>query len=148
VGLVQLAKLPTIVQRRRQNAGLLLELLGGDARFELPETTDEHVFTRFVVCLDGDLGPPGPLGRPRGYVDFARHMNGARVEVEWQYRPLHLAPEFGAGPFPARPVAEARWERAIALPVQPGLGEPEIRLVAAAARSHPGRAGRARVAVT
>lgn len=138
VGLVQLHKADAAIHARRENAWHLSALLAGDPAFEVPRAGDEHIFTRFVLRLRGELGPAEGLERGPGYVAFAREMTKARVEVEWPHQPLHLRPEFAHFRRGALPVAETRWRALIALPVDPTLQPGDITYVAATARSAAG----------
>ncbi len=140
---LQLEKLEEIIARRQANARLLGRELATVEEIVAPAFEDDHIFTKFVIALREGVRPPLPqhhcseLGR---FVKFCRRKG---VELENTYIPLHLRDGLEQYARRPLPVAEDLYWRAISLPVQPYLGEREMRYVGQTVRSYFQEAARA-----
>ncbi|MFG2993532.1 DegT/DnrJ/EryC1/StrS family aminotransferase [Streptomyces sp. NPDC048257] len=128
VGLVQMNRLHGLVERRREVARRLDEVVARHpyTRLQQPRPGVRHAQHLYTFFVDG---PPGL----REAVIRALDVRG--VEVQLRYLPLHLLPEWrerGHGPGEC-PVAEELWfGQHVNLPCQPGLSEQQVdHLVAA-----------------
>ncbi|MEV5826839.1 DegT/DnrJ/EryC1/StrS family aminotransferase [Spirillospora sp. NPDC052242] len=122
VGLSQLAKLGSLIERRRQIAARLdavVERISRVRPHSAPPDVEHahHLYTFFV-----DAG-----GGARDQI--LRELDSRGVEVQLRYFPLHLRPEWrrqGHGPGEC-PVAEDSWfSRHVNLPCHPGLSDDQV----------------------
>ncbi|WP_424186648.1 DegT/DnrJ/EryC1/StrS family aminotransferase [Actinokineospora sp. G85] len=127
VGLLQLAKLPGMVARRRAIAhriGSVLDRFPGITG--QPEPLEvEHAFHLMTFFVE----PGSGIDRDR----LVARLEALGVQMQVRYFPLHLLAEWrarGHGPGEC-PVAERRWfEHQVNLPCHPGLTDEQVDLLA------------------
>jgi perosamine synthetase len=130
IGLEQLRRLPGYLARRRENARLLTNGLVEVARVQPPIETvgGKHSFNQYCVLL-------GERGDATTRDAFALRLAAAGVETAVHYpRPLHHQPLFQSGGHTDLPVSEDLARRIVALPVHPGISEPDVEVIVEAAR--------------
>ncbi|MDX2056032.1 MAG: DegT/DnrJ/EryC1/StrS family aminotransferase [Polyangiaceae bacterium] len=131
VGIVQLAKLDELNERRRTLARKLTDLLAGIPGLRLPreESGNRHVFHLFVVQLDGGFALSKEDFMWRLWHDFG-------IKAWSNYMPIHLThPYRQQGHAEGEcPVAEAAFERYVSLPLHPRLSDAAIEYMASSIR--------------
>ncbi|MFH1056572.1 MAG: DegT/DnrJ/EryC1/StrS family aminotransferase, partial [Candidatus Micrarchaeota archaeon] len=136
--LVQLGKLDEIIRLRRRNAAILQDCLEGVEGLVLPERSKEHVYTNFVVTLDRKKErAQASTSRCSKVISFARFLHARGVETEWHYVPLHLREPFrrlARIPKNGLLATESQWWRCIGIPVNPLLGEEQMKHVGSVSR--------------
>ncbi|GAA4997350.1 DegT/DnrJ/EryC1/StrS family aminotransferase [Actinopolymorpha pittospori] len=126
VGLSQLAKLGSLIDRRRQIAARLDSVVDGfpEVRPHRPPPDVEHAYHLYTFFADA-----GNDARDQ----IVRELDSRGVEVQLRYFPLHLRPEWrrqGHGPGEC-PVAEDSWfSRHVNLPCHPGLSDDQVDFLA------------------
>ncbi len=122
VGEVQLKKLPRFIQRRRKIADYYYrELDGGPVG--LPPRHRNHIYFRYVV-------------RPKDADQLIRFLARRGIEAKRPvWRPLHTYFSGNRGKYRG---AEEMHQRAVSLPIYPGLSDPEVARVVEAVRAFPG----------
>jgi perosamine synthetase len=128
VGLIQLAKLGRLIDRRRQIAGRLDSVLDGFSwvrPHRVPPDVEHahHLYTFFVDV--------GSAARDQ----LVRELDSRGVEVQLRYFPLHLRPEWRRQGHRRGecPVAEDSWfSRHVNLPCHPGLSDDQVDFLARA----------------
>ena len=114
LGRSQLRRLDAFIARRRAIAAAYRRRLAG-VPCRLPDDAGEaHVYYRFVVSVEAEVGPLLEAMRARGVT--------ARRPV---FRPLHRA--LGLAGYPE---AERLWARGVSLPCYPALTDGEVATVA------------------
>jgi len=119
LGISQLKKLPTFIERRKEIAALYTGELKGKG-IEVPRVPDgrEHVFYRYVV-------------RIRNSSDFMERMRRMGVECRRPvFKPLHHY--LGIGGFAA---SDEAWKRAVSIPIYPSLKYEEISSILESAKA-------------
>ena len=122
LGRTQLEKLPSYTERRRDHAATLSEALADAPGIEVPATPSDrrHVFHQYTVrCADR------PVVQER--LDDAGVGWGVYYPTAIHHQPAYDDRER------VFPHAEGAAEEVLSLPVHPGLGEADVRTVAAAA---------------
>jgi perosamine synthetase len=134
LGRIQLTRLEAVSARRRANAALYDERLGGIAGITTPfvPTNMRHAYHQYSIAIDGQATPNGA---DRDRVTAFLGENGIGFGVYYR-RPLHLQPLFaaagyGPGDFP---VAERVARQILALPVHPALTRAQADAVVRAVR--------------
>ena len=120
VGLVQLSRLGTFVQRRREIASAYVLGLSDVSRIHLPAPPGS-VYYRYIVETEDPAALIGAMG--------ARDIAAARPVDP----PLHRVARAGGCPS-----AERAWGRAVSLPIYPSLTDAEVERIAAAVREAVG----------
>lgn len=121
VGLVQLAKLDALVDRRRAIAAQLDEVLTGfgEVRVPRPPSGTRHAYHLYTFFVR----------RPGARDELVRALDRRGVEVQLRYFPQHLLPEWnghghGLGECP---VTERLWfDEHVNLPCHPGLAPDQV----------------------
>ena len=122
VGEVQLKKLPQFIQRRRKIAEYYYRELDGSP-VELPPRNRNHIYFRYVV-------------RPRDADSLIRFLARRGIEAKRPvWRPLHTYFSESRGKYRG---AEEMHQRAVSLPIYPGLSDDEASRVVEAVRAFPG----------
>lgn len=118
----RLTRLPSIIERRRNNAARYCRMLDPELVFFPPERQHEYnTYHTFVVQVDHRD-------------ELQAHLGEAGVGTAIHYPiPIHLQPAaarlgLGKGNFP---VCERQAERILTLPIHPGLSEEDIAFVSA-----------------
>lgn len=126
IGSAQLRKADWFYRRRRAIASLYLALLGSVEALEMPPLSDGHSWHLFVVRLR-----PALLNNSRE--EFIEDLKGAGIGTSVHFIPLHLHSlyrrryGYKKGNFP---YAEDAYERAISLPIYPGMSDADVEYVA------------------
>lgn len=125
VGLVQLAKLDTLVDRRRAIAARLDAVLSrfDGVRIPQPPAAVRHSYHLYTFFVE----------RPGARDDLVRILDRLGVEIQLRYFPQHLLPEWRArGHRPGEcPVAERLWfSQHVNLPCHPGLTTDQVEHLA------------------
>ena len=126
VGLAQLRKADWFYRRRREIASMYLELLSGIDELEMPSFSEGHSWHLFIVRLR-----PALLEKSRQ--EFIEHLKQAGIGTSVHFIPLHLHSfyrrrySYRTGDFPS---AEDAYERAISLPIYPGMSNADVEFVA------------------
>jgi dTDP-4-amino-4,6-dideoxygalactose transaminase len=131
----RLPRLPSIIERRRNNAALYRELLDPEFAYMPPELQHEFIaYHTFVIQVDHREALKAHLA-----------MQGIGTAIHYPI-PIHLQPAaaglgYGKGDFP---VCERQAERILTLPIHPGLATDDIRFVARIVNEFFSSKGRAR----
>jgi perosamine synthetase len=112
VGMVQLSRLESFVERRKHIAGTYNAAFMG-LPFRCPPDVDEHIYFRYILQLDGEAGPMIEALRQKG-VGCARPV----------YRPIH---DFLGIKGYAR--TEQAWKTSVSIPIYPLLTEEETHRI-------------------
>ncbi len=135
IGVAQLAKAETFLERRRAVARAYLAGLGGCGWLDLPEDTDDNGWHLFVVRLRADRLS---IDRDRFVAELQQRGIGTSVH----FIPLHLMSyyrtRYGLAPEDF-PVALRLYQAAVSLPIYPSLSDEEIARVIAAVCEVGGR---------
>jgi perosamine synthetase len=126
MGVEQLKKLPRILERKRQLARLLTELLAPVPGVETPtEAPDRsHTYQMYTIQVDARRA-----GRTRD--QLAEHLAARGVQTRVCFPPLHRQPIFqGRGLATPLPVSEALGAEILSLPIHSKLTDEKIRYVA------------------
>lgn len=140
VGLVQLDKLGSLVDRRRAIAAQFDEVVSGfeGARAQRPESGLRHAYHLYTFFMEGP---------PQVRENLVRELDRRGVEVQLRYFPLHLLPEWrlrGHGPGEC-PVAERLWfNDHVNLPCHPGMSDAQVRYLVETLQDCLTEAGRTR----
>jgi len=125
IGIVQLKKLPTFVEKRRKNAQLLTERLSEADRLRLPTEPRgyEHSWYLYTVRLrDGDKTERD---------EVVKGLRNAGIGATVYYHaPIHLMPYYRQFIRGRLPETEKASEQVFSLPVHPGVMPKEINYVA------------------
>ncbi|MBO0825006.1 MAG: DegT/DnrJ/EryC1/StrS family aminotransferase [Actinobacteria bacterium] len=127
LGLCQLQRLDTYLERRRENAAVLSAGLAGVPGILIPAVTPHaaHTYNQYSVLVGWD-------GSPVSRDDLARALAARGIQTAVHYpRPLHRQPMFDSG-MPGPGVSERLAEHILALPVHPGISAAQAESVAAA----------------
>lgn len=130
LGLWQLRKLDGFQERRREVVRRYHEAFGGEPALELPveRAEVEHAWHLYVVRI-----VPGTLTIGRD--EFIRELAARNIGTSVHFIPVHLHPfyrdTYGYAP-EAFPVAYDNFQRAISLPLHPGLSDADVDDVAGA----------------
>jgi len=122
MGLVQLDRLPSFIQRRREIHELYDELLGELDGVELPPALPagtESSYYFYWLQVDADERD-----------QLAKALLDEGVYTTFRYFPLHLVPRYGASG--ALPEAEEAAQRTLCLPIHQALSDEDVRHVATA----------------
>lgn len=122
IGLVQLAKLPTFVAKRRQNARRLTKLLAASDRLKLPEESEkrQHSWYLYTVRLKS------VTANERNKVVEELHKKGIGA-VAYYAKPVHLMPYYYEAFGERRlPQTEKAANQVFSLPIHPGVTEAQI----------------------
>ena len=123
IGLVQLKKLPSFLEKRRKNAQFLGEKLGVLGKVIAPKEPEgrKHAWYLYTLRLRG-----ANAGKRNKVIEKLRSKN---IEASVYYEsPLHLLPlyrEFSTSRRPL-PETEKACRQVFSVPVQPRLDEPEL----------------------
>jgi dTDP-4-amino-4,6-dideoxygalactose transaminase len=126
IGLAQLGKADWFHRRRKEIASMYMVLLSPMEELEMPTFSDGHSWHLFIVRLRSAL-----LDKSRQ--EFIEDLKHAGVGTSVHFIPLHLHSFFqqrygyGRGDFPN---AEDAYERAISLPIYPGMSNADVEHVA------------------
>lgn len=124
IGSVQLERLATFQARRRSIVARYMDALGSEDALEMPaERSDvEHAWHLFVLRLQ-----PGTLTIDRAR--FIEELKARNIATSVHFIPIHNHPyyrnkySFSPSDFP---VAQAHYERALSLPLHPGLSDDDV----------------------
>lgn len=126
VGNVQLAKLPTILDRKRALAADLTERLAALPGITPPVVRPDrdHVFMLYTTLVDGDR-------------DALRdHLLASGVEARLYFPPAHRQPVFAGLEVGELPVTEHLAEHMLSLPIHAQLTEDDLDVVVGAVAEH------------
>lgn len=133
IGLVQLAKLESMIARRRRNAAILNEILKNTGLvLPVEKPGYRHVYHQYVVRVDSEK-----TGVSRD--ELAKELENRGIEVAIHYpRPLPDQPLFRALGYPSSattcPNALLASKQVLSLPVHSRLTEEQVRYVGEAVR--------------
>ena len=116
LGLSQLQKLDSMIEKRKEIAARFVKALGNNG--DLPES----IFSRFLVVPEGDIE------------DMIEEFNEAGIEAKRPvYKPIYQYLEMDGDTFP-----NAKWahENIISVPLYPALTEPEIEYIETFLENH------------
>ncbi|MFH0848083.1 MAG: DegT/DnrJ/EryC1/StrS family aminotransferase [archaeon] len=128
IGTIQLAKVPSNLQRRRENAEFLTSQLKASEKLETPMETEDriHSWHLYTVTVKG-----ANAGKRNKIVEKLRNKN---IEASVYYEtPIHLLPLYRdsiGGSKGMLPETERAARRVIQLPIQATLGQEELDYVA------------------
>jgi perosamine synthetase len=126
IGLVQLAKLHAMNDRRRQIVAQYSDGLKDVAGLELPVPDDaDHRSSWHIFHIKCDRRN-----------QLTSHLQSRGITTGVHYKPIHLYPCYGNRP--VLPVAEKAFERILSLPLHPGLSESDVATVCSAIREFYG----------
>jgi perosamine synthetase len=120
IGLVQMARLPFVLERRRQVAARYAQGLGGRDDLELPADPAHapHTYQSYMVRLRPGRGPSRDA--------LMDAMLAAGVATRRGLMAVHLEPAYrGSAPPPRLPVTEAATRETLLLPIFASLTEAE-----------------------
>jgi dTDP-4-amino-4,6-dideoxygalactose transaminase len=126
IGLAQLGKADWFHRRRQEIASMYLAFLSPIEELEMPAFSAGHSWHLFIVRLRSAL-----LDKSRQ--EFIEDLKQAGIGTSVHFIPLHLHSFFqqrygyGNGDFPN---AEDAYERAISLPIYPGMSNADVEHVA------------------
>ncbi|MDP6648400.1 MAG: UDP-4-amino-4,6-dideoxy-N-acetyl-beta-L-altrosamine transaminase [Candidatus Woesearchaeota archaeon] len=137
LGLEQLKKLESFIERRRELANLYTSLLKGVPGIIVPLEKEytKHSYHLYPILLDIENTS---MSRDEFIDKLKEHNIGASVH----FIPLHLHPyyqktyDYKKGDFPT---AEYLFDREVSLPLYPGMSEEDIRYVAETVREIIGK---------
>jgi perosamine synthetase len=124
IGLVQLAKLEAMNQRRREIVTMYYEQLRDVPRIELPVPDDKdhhsswHIF--HIKCDDRNR--------------LSSYLSSKGISTGVHYKPIHLYSCYGNRP--ALPIAEKAFDRILTLPLYPALSDKDVRTVCEAIKEY------------
>ncbi len=126
IGLVQLRKLPSFLERRRKNAEFLGEKLGVLGKVIPPKEPKgrKHAWYLFTLRLRG-----ANAGKRNKVIEKLRSKN---IEAVVYYEaPLHMLPLYRERSTTRRPLPETEkaCRQVFSLPVHPRIGEPELEYI-------------------
>jgi dTDP-4-amino-4,6-dideoxygalactose transaminase len=128
IGRVQLRRARAFNDRRREIAEQYLELLGDRDYLQLPPPSAESSWHLFIIRID-----PRRLGIGRD--EFIGRLSEKGIGTSVHYIPLHIMPyyrtRYGLKPEDF-PVSWDAYQRAISLPIYPGLSDEAVARVATA----------------
>lgn len=124
IGSVQLERLAAFQARRRAIVSQYIDALGSEDTLEMPaaRTEVEHAWHLFVLRLQ-----PGTLTIDRAR--FIEELKARNIATSVHFIPIHNHPyyrdkySFSPSDFP---VAQAHYERALSLPLHPGLSDDDV----------------------
>jgi perosamine synthetase len=121
MGVVQLGRLPGILERKRRNAGWLADRLAAVPGVTPPAVRDgaEHPYMIYTVLLDDGIDRDGVLA----------DLLAEGIEAKVYFPPVHRQPIF-AGLEVELPRTEAIAPRMLSLPFHAGLADDELELIA------------------
>ncbi|MEG3631634.1 DegT/DnrJ/EryC1/StrS family aminotransferase [Streptomyces poriticola] len=123
IGLVQLARLPELITRRRTNSELYDQLLTDTHGVLLPPQTPKgHTSSHYFYWIQLD-----PTIRDHVAADLLKEG----IYTTFRYPPLHKIPAYGPG-HPELPGTEKSSENTLLLPQHPGLDTNDIHTIATA----------------
>jgi perosamine synthetase len=122
IGLVQLAKLPTFVAKRRENAKRLAKLLAASDRLKLPEESEERQHSWYLYTVR--LKNAAESERNKLVEELKKKGIGAEV---YYINPVHLMPYYRTS-FDERrlPETEKAASQVFSLPIHPGVTEAQV----------------------
>ena len=128
LGIEQLKKLDGWTKQRRANARVLTQELTGIAGLSTPVETSraESSFNLYSILIE-----PAKFGCDRDALAKRLAAQGIGSAVHYP-RCLHEQPVYASVRQPSLPIAEMLSQRILSIPVDPSLGEKEMRRVAAA----------------
>lgn len=126
IGVAQLKKLPSFLERRRKNAQLLGEKIGVLGKVVPPKEPEgrKHAWYLYTLRLHG-----ANAGKRNKVIEKLRSRN---IEAAVYYEsPLHLLPLYRDRSTARRPLPETEkaCRQVFSLPVHPKLGEPELQYI-------------------
>lgn len=132
MGLCQLAKLDSILERKRANAEWMADRLAGVDTITPPTVLEdrEHVYMLYTLTFADSAG------RDRAMAN----LNRQGIEARIYFPPIHLQPVF-AGTGVALPETEALFDRILSVPFHARLGIDELEEIAAALLLKTGASG-------
>ena len=120
IGIEQLKKLDGWTEKRRQNAKMLIELLGSVKWIVLPELVDGHVFHQFTIRV---------LNGKRDALKTHLEKNGIGCAVYYP-APLHSLPLFSTERHDNCITTEKLSKEVLSIPVNPMLSKEDIATIA------------------
>ena len=133
LGLAQLQRLDTLVERRRQNRSYYIQTLG-----TLPgvEFMPEAPHCRSTFWLTSLLVDPAALGVSREQI--CTHLLGQNIEARPVWKPMHLQPLYRHAEMIGGEVSADLFNRGMCLPSGSGLDQASLGRVVEAFMSTPG----------
>jgi perosamine synthetase len=126
IGICQVARLDQILERKRANAQLLAERLGGVEGVTLPATPEgsEHTYMIYSLQLDPELKPK-----------VTAALDAAGIEWRLYFPPAHRQPVFAHLADPGLPETDAAVDRLVSIPFHSKLSSDELGEIADVVRS-------------
>ncbi len=119
-GLAQLKKTNKFIKRRKEIARIYEEKLTGIKHVTVPQHTDEHIFTQYIIKIS------------RNRDAFARALKEEGVATGLNFIPLHLLSyykqKYGIK-ITTYPNALSSYQQILSLPMYPGLTDEEVEYV-------------------
>lgn len=120
--LLQIPRLPEIIERRRRNAAKWAEMLikaGLNRIMRLP--SNHNIFVKMLLSSDE---------RCRQELEIlSREVLMSGVELEWSYVPLHMRRPFSTFRTASMKTTERYHQGAVSVPVRPNLGDEDWRRI-------------------
>jgi dTDP-4-amino-4,6-dideoxygalactose transaminase len=129
IGIEQLKKLPTFVEKRRRNAEALTEKLSGVKQLVLPSEPRGCISSWYLYTVRIRNGTV--KDRDIAIQNLRKKGVGAGV---YYHTPIHLMPYYRQHEDHVLPETEKAAEQVFSLPVHPGLKATEVNYVARAVR--------------
>ncbi|MGD8506793.1 MAG: DegT/DnrJ/EryC1/StrS family aminotransferase, partial [Candidatus Bathyarchaeota archaeon] len=125
IGIIQLEKLPTFLEKRRRNAQRLTERLSGTKCLTLPAEPKEHKHSWYLYTVR--LQQSKKAERDKVVEKLRKRGIGATV---YYHTPIHLMPYYRQFAMYGLPETEKASEQVFSLPVHPGVMLKEIDYIA------------------
>jgi len=125
IGIAQLKKLPTFIEKRRRNAELLTEKLSGTKQLVLPSEPKGYRHSWYLYTVKIRKGDA--KARDKIVEDLRKQGVGASV---YYHTPIHLMPYYQQFGKYGLPSTEKIAQRVFSLPVHPGVTTREIDYIA------------------
>ena len=127
---VQLKKVDEIIKKRQANSRYLIDHLNDNPKLELPEYSEEHIFTKFTITINNGNELRKGSNRWPETLNLQMALLRRGIEIEWPYVPVHIREEFEKVTSCELPIAESLWWKLINLPVNPTLGVAQMEYIA------------------
>lgn len=118
--IAQFEKTPSFIQRRKQIAKIYFENLKDCPHITLPQSSENHIFTQFIIKIDKNRD------------GFARNLREKGIATSLHYIPLHLLSyyknkyKYKVNDFP---VALRNYQQILSLPIYAAMSDKEVNYV-------------------